>query len=127
MDQEAASALAKSLVLLGMRNTSIEDIHAGTEPFSEIGDYSDVKVVTPKGEIPWNEVSRISNNEMRTLMKEAVNKVYTILLRLEDPAFVERMEEMMRCMTCQWDDPENLTTWFTGNGGKAYSSIRKPS
>ncbi|MDD3183351.1 MAG: hypothetical protein PHD48_11200 [Alphaproteobacteria bacterium] len=127
MESSLAARLAKSLVLLGLRNTSIEDFHAGTEPFSEAGDYSDVKVVTPRGEIPWAEVSRISNDEMRTLMKEAVNKVYTILLRLEDPAFVERMEEMMRCMTYQWDDPENLTTWFTGNGGKAYSSIRKPS
>lgn len=127
MQKEAAALLAKTIALCAFRNTFLEDIHAGTEPFSEAGDYSDVKVVTPRGEIPWAEVSRINNDEMRTLMKEAVNKVYTILLRLEDPAFVERMEEMMRCMTCQWDDPENLTTWFTGNGGKAYSSIRKPS
>ena len=127
MDQETASRLAKSLVLLGMRNTSIENLHAGTEPFSETGDYSDVRVVTPQGEIPWADVSHISNDAMRALMKEAVNKIYTILLRLEDPAFVERMEEMTRCMTCQWDEPENLTSWFTGNGGKAYASMRKPS
>jgi hypothetical protein len=39
-------------VVLCVRNTSIEDVHAGIEPHSPSGDYSDVKVVTPVGEIP---------------------------------------------------------------------------
>ena len=115
MDPKTASQLAKSIVLLGMRNTSIEDIHAGTMPFSETGDYADVKVVTPKGEIPWNELSRISNDEMRSLMREAVNKVYTILLRLDDATFTEKMAKMTKDMTCQWDEPKNLSHWFAGS------------
>lgn len=51
--------------LLGyIRNSEIENIHAGKFPSSKTGDYSDVKVVTPYGEIPWNELSRISQKEM---------------------------------------------------------------
>jgi hypothetical protein len=38
-----------------------------------------VKVVTPYGEIPWNEVSHISDEQMRALMIGAVNMVYTML------------------------------------------------
>jgi hypothetical protein len=43
-------------VVLCVRNTSIEDVHVGIEPHSPSGDYSDVKVVTPVGEIPWPRV-----------------------------------------------------------------------
>lgn len=47
-----------------VRNTIIENYHAGISPRSKIGDYSDVKVITPYGEIAWNELSRISDDEM---------------------------------------------------------------
>jgi hypothetical protein len=33
-----------------------------------------VKVVSPYGEIPWNRVGRISDNEMKALMIEVVNR-----------------------------------------------------
>lgn len=71
--------LAKYLALHCYRNTQLENLHAGTFPSSKIGDYSDVKVVSPYGEIPWNEVSRISDEEMCPLNKEVVNKLYTML------------------------------------------------
>ena len=47
-----------------MRNTFLEKLHEGITPSSEAGDYSDVKVVTPYGEIPWRNVSLISDREM---------------------------------------------------------------
>jgi len=62
-----------------VRNTVIEDYHSGTSPSSKTGDYSDVKVVTPYGEIPWREVSRINDQEMMAFNKEIVNKLYTFL------------------------------------------------
>ena len=31
----------------------------------ETGDYSDVKVVTPFGEIAWRDVSRLSDGDMK--------------------------------------------------------------
>jgi len=53
-DRRNLARSAKSLVELCVRNTSLEDLHAGIFPGSETGDYSDVKVVTPYGEIPWS-------------------------------------------------------------------------
>jgi hypothetical protein len=73
------SDLAKSIVLHAFRNTLLEDIHAGRGVRSETGTFDDVKVVTPYGDIPWNEVSHISDEQMRTLMIGAVNTVYTML------------------------------------------------
>lgn len=75
--------VAKLITLHCARNTFIEDLHAGIFPDSKIGDYSDVKVVTPFGEIPWNQLSRINNDEMKILNKEIVNKVFTFLLHLQ--------------------------------------------
>ena len=72
MDQETAKQLALGMAVLCVRNTCIEDIHAGIEPHSQAGDFSDAKVVTPDGEIPWNRLSRISNDEMREFMKQVV-------------------------------------------------------
>jgi hypothetical protein len=80
----AVRRIALALVEQCVRNTRLEDIHAGTVPESLTGDYSDVKVVTPFGEIPWNEVSRISDPEMKALMIEVVNKVYTFISHMED-------------------------------------------
>jgi hypothetical protein len=33
-----------------------------------------VKVVTQYGEIPWNELSRLNNDEMKELMIDVVNR-----------------------------------------------------
>ncbi|HVX09886.1 MAG TPA: hypothetical protein VHC22_01675 [Pirellulales bacterium] len=112
MKDEINKQLAKCLALLCVRNTCIEDIHAGIEPASPAGDFSDVKVVTPRGEIPWSQVSRISNDEMRRFMKEVVNKLYTMLTRLDDPAFVEQMDQYAQRAATAWDQPEHLQEWF---------------
>jgi hypothetical protein len=90
--------IAKALALECVRNTYLEDLHAGIFPTSATGDYSDVKVVSPYGEIPWKRVSRISDEEMKRLMIEVVNRLYTVLafdgpLRLRDaPATWNRPE-----------------------------------
>lgn len=73
-----------ALVEQCVRNTFLETLHAGTVPDSASGDYSDVKVVTPFGEIPWTQLSRISDDEMKTLMIEITNKVFTFLTYAED-------------------------------------------
>src|ERR1700722_4354768 len=88
-DKALASALAKAITALCVRTTFLEDLHSGTTPSSKTGDYSDVKVVTPFGEIPWCNLSRISDAEMKQLMKEIVDKIFTFLCRQEDPAFLE--------------------------------------
>ena len=67
--QDEMNDLAKFLAVMGVRNnTELEDLHCGISPSSKTGDNSDVKVVTPYGEIEWNKLSRISDVEMRSLM-----------------------------------------------------------
>jgi len=91
--KEAAIALVQRCV----RNTQLEELHAGITPASQSGDYEDVKVVSPYGEIPWNQVSRISDEEMKALMIEVVNKVFTFLVHsdyLSD-----------RPSRARWDEP----------------------
>jgi hypothetical protein len=76
--------LAKYLAQQCFRNTMLEDLHAGITPDSETGDYSDVVVRSPYGEIPWPELSRLSDEEMKALMIDVVNKTYHALLVLFD-------------------------------------------
>lgn len=40
--------------------------------------------VIPYGEIPWANLSRISDEEMKALMIEVTNKVFTFLTRGDD-------------------------------------------
>jgi hypothetical protein len=62
---------------------SLEHLHARIFPSSESGDFNDVKVVSPYGEIPWNQVGRISDAEMKELMITVVNRVFKFLLNPE--------------------------------------------
>src|SRR5262249_38734264 len=104
-EKSLAAALAKAIVALCVRNTFLEDLHAGTTPSSKTGDYSDVKVVTPYGEIPWSKLSRLSDTEMKRLMMEIVNKVYTFLRRRKDPEFLTAFLNRGGLFTRRWDEP----------------------
>ena len=84
-ERRALEKIAKSLVELCVRN-ALEDLHAGIFPSSRTGDYSDVTVITPDGEIPWTRLGRISDEEMKPLMIDIVNKTFTFLRYLEELA-----------------------------------------
>ncbi len=75
--------LAKLIVEQGFRNR-LEDIHCGTFPSSKSGDGTDIKAVSPYGEIPWNRLGRISDDEMKRINKGAVDYVYNFLTNLLD-------------------------------------------
>ena len=83
LGEEEWGHVALSLVQLCVRNTELENLHSGIFPASESGDYADVKVVSPYGEIPWTNLSRISDAEMRELMIEITNKVFTYLMNID--------------------------------------------
>lgn len=70
-----------SFMLGAFRSSNIEDLHSGITPSSKTGDYTDVKVVTPYGEIPWSKISRISDKEMGPL-KDSIRKQMYYNLRL---------------------------------------------
>ena len=76
--------LAKYLVQQCFRNSVLENLHAGKAPDSIAGDYSDVVVLTPAGEIPWRQVSRFDDQEMKTLMIDVVNRTYKFIHDLFD-------------------------------------------
>ena len=60
-------------------NTDLEDLHSGITPSSEKGDYSDVYIVSPFGNIEWKKLFRISDEEMRSLMLR-IEENLTIIL-----------------------------------------------
>ena len=101
--------MALGVASLCVRDTFLEELHAGIMPSSKTEDYSDVKVVSPYGEIEWNRLSRISDDEMRQLMKEVVNKLYSVLLHLDDPKWVEAMKKRAQIMTAKWDEPQDIS------------------
>lgn len=107
-EPELQQRLAKYLVQRCFRNSVLEDFHAGIVPDSKAGDYSDVVVQSPYGEIPWNKLSRLSDDEMKVLMQDVVNRTYHLIQELFDE---ERGGELMlklasRDPVPQWEDPK---------------------
>jgi hypothetical protein len=99
--------LAKLMASHCFRNSILEDFHAGTVPSSRSADYSDVKVVTPHGEIRWNDLSRISDREMKVLMIDVVNRSYRFLSELFDSPYGDTVIEALkdRDPLPEWNDP----------------------
>jgi hypothetical protein len=80
IDEQAwQAALTLALVEKGFRNSGLEELHTGVSPATAVGDYSDVRVVTPYGEISWADLARLDDAEMKALMIEVVDRVFTIL------------------------------------------------
>jgi hypothetical protein len=87
----AVAREAKALVALAFRNGSIEDVHAG-------------KVCPTCDGNP--EYSHITQEEMRSIMKAAVDRIYTFLLLKEsDEAAYEALLSFGEKYTRAWDEP----------------------
>ncbi len=99
-------AFVRILALVCVRQSMLETLHRGATPITRTGDYSDVVVVDAEGRrIPWPEVSRFDENEMRDLMREIVNKLYTFFVKAEDPDFVA-WTDFVRPQSYHWDRPK---------------------
>jgi len=82
------------MALMCVRQSMLEDLHRGLSPVTKAGDYSDVVVIDAEGRhLPWPDVSRFDEDEMRDLMRQIVNKIYTFLVKMNDPDFTA-------CPTC---------------------------
>lgn len=115
-EKRIAARLAKIMAMLCVRNTHIETIHAGLTPVTHTGDWSDVTVVDANGRrIPWTEVSHISDDEMRDLMRDIVNRLYTFHLCADDPKLKAEIEKWM-AVAGKWDEPE-IDQRMIGRGG----------
>jgi hypothetical protein len=101
--------LAKVMARECFRNTKLEDYHAGMFPSSKAGDYSDVKVVSPFGEIAWNNLSRLDDQEMKALMIDVVDHCDRFLTEL---LVTGRGDDLINTLTQRdaipmWHDPES--------------------
>lgn len=104
-EERAAARLAEAMAMICVRNTMLEDLHAGRVPITKTGDFSDVVVIDGRGRrIPWTELSRLDDDEMRDLMRQVVNRLYTFMLRIEDPAFRDSIDPWVNA-AARWDDP----------------------
>ena len=91
-DQRDLVREAKAIVVLAFRNGPIEDLHAGRPCPACDGEEG---------------YSRISDAEMKVIMKNAVNRVYSLLrLQADDPEGYERQIAYGERCTLNWDEPE---------------------
>ena len=105
-ERQLTASISKSTAVMCVRNTMLEDIHAGIEPVTRAGDFTDVVVIDADGRrIPWPEVSRIGNDEMGRLMRQVVNRLYTFQAKADDPHFVRMMDRAL-AEAMRWDEPE---------------------
>lgn len=101
LDPELASE-AKAIVALAFRNGPIEALHAG-RPCPQCSGNS--------------EVSHISDEEMKQLMRSAVNALYRLLwLREHDPRSYDEHLALGRRYTSHWDEPELKQPVRRGSG-----------
>ena len=90
-DRRQVAREAKAIVALAFRNGPIEDIHAG-RPCPTCSD-----------QVGY---SRITDAEMKGIMRNAVNRLYApLLLKSSDPDKYESKIRFGERYTANWDDP----------------------
>jgi hypothetical protein len=90
---------AKALVALTFRNGPIEEVHAGRHCPTCAGNA---------------EYSRITDEEMKAIIKNAVDQLYALLvLKIEKPDEYERRIQFGERYTAKWDDPTTLKKSWT--------------
>src|ERR1700678_3540911 len=90
-DHRQLAREAKAIVALAFRNGPIEDIHAGRP------------CPTCTGQAGY---SRITDVEMKLVMKSAVDRVYALLsLKREDPEQYESRIQLAELYMATWDEP----------------------
>ncbi len=104
--ERIAASLAKIMAMMCVRNTGLETLHAGVVPVTRTGDYSDVFILDAEGrKIHWAEASHLDDDQIRDLMRQIVNRLYTFHVSCDDPGFLELAERWM-AVAGKWDEPE---------------------
>ena len=118
-EKRVAANLARIMALLCVRNTQLETLHGGLTPVTRTGDYSDVFVTDADGRrIPWTDVSHVDEDEMRDLMRDIVNRLYTFHLEANNPKLQATIERWMGA-AMKWDEPEIDPKMINGSFEKA--------
>jgi chorismate mutase len=105
-EERIAARLAKLMAIICVRNTGIEDLHAGTVPVTHTGDFSDVFVTDADGRrMAWTDVSHMDDEAMRNLMRQIVDRLYTFHMSRNDPQFRDHLDRWL-AISGAWDDPK---------------------
>ena len=105
-EERIAARLAKLMAILCVRNTGIEDLHAGTIPVTHTGDFSDVFVTDADGRrMACGDVSHMDDDAMRDLMRQIVYRLYTFHMNRDDPQFRDQLDRWL-AISGTWDDPK---------------------
>lgn len=105
-EERTIAAMTKLMVVNCARNSVLEDYHAGKWPASNNKNGSDIRIIDADGmEYRWNEISRISDLEMKVFMKQVVDRIYTFLTFFEDEEF-QRLMCRHEASTRKWDSPK---------------------
>lgn len=83
-----SAKLAFAIVKMALDCEEMSALEAGVEPVSTADEPSDVRIVYQGQYVPWQEAGRITQDEMRLLMKRWVDRVYTVLRQLHDTKFL---------------------------------------
>lgn len=111
-EKRIAAMMAKTLAMMCVRNTGLETLHSGIVPVTHAGDYSDVRVIDADGrEIAWNDVSHRDDDQMRALMKEIVNRLFTFYISIDDPDFRNSVDRWAKIAE-RWDEPDPDLEFF---------------
>lgn len=117
-EERIAANLSKIMAMICIRNTRLEDLHAGLQPVTLTGDYSDVKVVDGTGQtIPWRQVSHLDDLQMADLMREVVDRLFTFHMRRDDPSFRDHLDRWMAASN-KWDNPVLDTAFLDAVAGQ---------
>jgi len=105
-EERIAARLAKLMAMICVRNTGIENLHAGTVPVTYTGDFSDVFVTGADGRrMAWTQVSHMDDDAMRDLMRQIVDRLYTFHMNRDDPQFRDHLDRWLT-ISGTWDDPK---------------------
>lgn len=105
-EERIAAKLAKLMAMICVRNTGIEDLHAGTVPVTHTGDFSDVFVTDADGRrLAWTDVSHIDDDAMGVLMRQIVDRLYTFHMNRDDLQFRDHLDRWL-AISGTWDDPK---------------------
>ena len=105
-EDRIAARLAKLMAMICVRNTGIEELHAGTVPVTHTGDYSDVFITDADGrQIRWSDASHLDDDQMRSLMRQIVDRLYTFHLKADDQGFRDNLDSWLTVAE-RWDEPK---------------------
>ena len=77
-ERRLTASISKSMAVMCVRNTILEDIHARIEPVTRTGDFADVVVIDTDGRrLPGPDVSPHWHPRVGRLMRQVVNRLYT--------------------------------------------------